>query len=185
MEPENKGSKDPPSNAGFGGSIPGWIKISHAVRNRACLPPLLSPGAPEPTGHSWSPHATKILCATPKTQQSQKKKERERERKKYLYKKNPERDSPGHFLPNASASSSPSYKLNPGELSSISRTPSLYPQNWVVITTIHWVCTSVELPQSYPGHPLASSDSPGQCILWVPHEMEGDESERLDLEHDG
>lgn len=113
-------------------------------------------------------------------------KKRERERKKYLYKKNPERDSPGHFLPNASASSSPSYKLtNPWELSSVSRTPSLYPQNWVVITTIHWVCTSVELPQSYPGHPLASSDSPGQCILWVPHEMEGDESERLDLEHDG
>ena len=39
--------------------------------------------------------------------------------------------------------------------------------------------------QSYPGHLLASSDSPGQCILWVPHEMEGAESERLNLAPDG
>ena len=38
MEPENKGPKDLPSNAGFAGSIPGWgIKISHAVGQQNLL----------------------------------------------------------------------------------------------------------------------------------------------------
>ena len=48
--------KNPPSNVGDTGLIPGWgTKIPHA-----CTPQLLSPQAPEPTCHNYRAHAPQL-----------------------------------------------------------------------------------------------------------------------------